>query len=259
MSDLNESGCLPCRKCGKPTHYDGVGIFGATTVCKHCGCKKPHALIANPLFPFLVLLIGFALLMLVNPLDWSEDAVGFFFAASFILFFWFKVFWPWHLLSWKSRRSKSKDEQEFKIPMGLGCFSFGLLFFGLFCLLIFCFESKIFSPDESSSPQYDYVFSLSGHEVSGGIDSVPRSPSSGKPTKIGFINRAEFPVEIHWLDHNGTLGYIATLAKDHGQNAKAFVGQTWLVSDLEGTPLLYYVAEEETPDGAFGKGTFARD
>ena len=250
---------LPCKKCGKPTRYDGVAMFGAKTICKHCGCKKPHAMRAHPVFPLLVILVGFLLLMLINPFDLSQDAMGFCFAASFILFFWFKVFWPWHLLSWKSRRSKSKDEQEFKIPRGLSCFSFGLLFFGFFCLLIFCFESKIFSSDEWSSPQHDYVFRLSGHEVAGGIDSVPRSPASGKATKIGFVNRAQFSVEIHWLDHNGTLGYVATLAKDHGQNSEAFVGQTWLVSDVKGTPLLYYVAEEEASDGAFGKGHIFED
>ena len=132
-------------------------------------------------------------------------------------------------------------------------------FLRFFCLLIFCFESKIFSSDEWSSPQHDYVFRLSGHEVAGGIDSVPRSPASGKATKIGFVNRAQFSVEIHWLDHNGTLGYVATLAKDHGQNSEAFVGQTWLVSDVKGTPLLYYVAEEEASDGAFGKGHIFED
>lgn len=211
------------------------------------------------MLPFLFFFGGWLVFGLINPLQWSDESLLFASSGSLLVLLWFKVFLPMHLLAWKTKRSKAKSEREFKITRGLGCVSFGLLFFGLFCLLIFCFESKIFSPDESFSPQYDYVFSLPGHEVPGGIDSVPRSPASGKPTKIGFINRAEFPVEIHWLDHNGTLGYVATLAKDHGQNAKAFVGQTWLVSDLEGTPLLYFVAEEETPDGAFGKGTFSRD
>lgn len=211
------------------------------------------------MLPFLFFFGGWLVFGLINPLQWSDESLLFASSGSLLVLLWFKVFLPMHLLAWKTKRSKAKGEREFKITRGLGCFSFGLLFFGLFCLLIFCFESKIFYPGESFSPQYDYVFSLSSHEVTGGIDSVPRSPASGKPTKIGFINRAEFPVEIHWLDHNGTLGYVATLPKDHGQNAKAFVGQTWLVSDLEGTPLLYFVAEEETPDGAFGKGTFSRD
>ena len=250
---------LPCKKCGKPTHFDGVAIFGAKTICKHCGCKKPHTMRAHPVFPFLVILVGFLLLMLINPFDWSEDAMGFCFAASFILFFWFKVFWPMHLFAWKSRRSKSKDEREFKIPRGLGCFSFGLLFFGLLALLMFCSESKIFSPDTWSPTQVDYVFYLSGHEVTDGIDSVPLSPVDGNATKIGFINRAEFPIDIKWLDHNGTLHYFTRLGQDHGANAEAFVGQTWVVFDTNRTPLLYYIAEGETPGGAFGKGSFTRD
>ena len=248
---------LPCEKCGAVIEYDGVSLPGKT--CPHCGASRPHTLKGNPMLPFLFFFGGWLVFGLINPLQWSDESLLFASSGSLLVLLWFKVFLPMHLLAWKTKRSKAKSEREFKITRGLGCVSFGLLFFGLFCLLIFCFESKMFSPDESFSPQYDYVFSLSGHEVTGGIDSVPRSPASGKPTKIGFINRAEFPVEIHWLDHNGTLGYVATLAKDHGQNAKAFVGQTWLVSDLEGTPLLYFVAEEETPDGAFGKGTFSRD
>jgi len=210
---------------------------------------------------FLFFFGGWLVFGLINPLQWSDDSLLLASFGSFLMLVWFKAFLPMHLLAWKTKRSKAKDEQEFKITRGFGCFSFGLLLLGLLCLLIFFLQSKISSPDEWSvpPPQYDYVFMLSGHEVTGGIDSVPRSPASGKSTKIGFINRAEFPVKIHWLDHNGTLGYIATLPKDHGKNVEAFVGQTWLVSDLEGTPLLYYVAEEENPDGAFGKGTFSQD
>ena len=240
----------------RKVRYDGVSLPGKT--CPHCGIKTAYSQ-GQSYVAISFLFRGWLVFGLINPLQWSDESLLFASSGSLLVLLWFKVFLPMHLLAWKTKRSKAKGEREFKITRGLGCFSFGLLFFGLFCLLIFCFESKIFSPGESFSPQYDYVFSLSGHEVTGGIDSVPRSPASGKPTKIGFINRAEFPVEIHWLDHNGTLGYVATLPKDHGQNAKAFVGQTWLVSDLEGTPLLYFVAEEETSDGAFGKGTFSRD
>jgi len=250
---------LSCRKCGNPTHFDGVAIFGAKTICRHCGCKKPHTMRSHPIFPFFVILVGFLLLMLINPFDWSDDAMGFCFGAFFMLFSWFKIFWPMHLLAWKSKRSKFKDQVEFKTPLFMVCFSIAVFSCGLLSVLLFCSKTKIFSHDELSSTQIDYVFMLSGHEVTGGIDSVPLSPVGGNATKIGFINRAEFPVEVHWLDHNGTLHYLARLGQDHGQNAKAFVGQTWLVSDGDGTPLLYYVAEKETPDGAFGKGNFTRD
>ena len=164
-----------------------------------------------------------------------------------------------HLFAWKSRRSKSKDEQEFKIPRGLGCFSFVLLFFGLLALLMFCSESKIFSPDTWSPTQVDYVFYLSGHEVTDGIDSVPLSPVDGNATKIGFVNRAEFPIHVRWLDHNGTLHYFTRLHQNYGDSTEGFVGQTWLVSDNNGTPLLYYIAEEETPDGARGSVNFTWD
>ena len=256
---MSPFGELPCRKCGEFTRYDGVGILGATTVCKHCGCKKPHTLRGNPLFPYFLLFVGLLVFFLINPFDWDDDTSTFFLIASVFLFVWYKLFWPIHLFAWKSKRSKSKDEEEFKIPRGWGCLSFGLLFFGLLALLIFCSESKIFSPDKWSPTQVDYVFYLSGHEVTDGIDSVPLSPVDGNATKIGFINRAEFPIDIKWLDHNGTFHYFTKLGQGHGANAEAFVGQTWLVSDNNGTPLLYYIAEKETPEGAFGKGTFTRN
>ena len=108
-------------------------------------------------------------------------------------------------------------------------------------------------------PLNDYVFSLSGHEVTGGIDSVPRSPASGKPTKIGFINRAEFPVEIRGSIITELWATSPRFRKIMDKMQGFRRTQTWLVSDLEGTPLLYFVAEEETLDGAFGKGTFSRD
>ena len=122
---------LPCKKCGKPTHYDGVAIFGAKTICKHCGCKKPHTMRAHPVFPFLVILVGFLLLMLINPFDLSQDAMGFCFAASFILFL-VQGFLALASSVMEVQEIEIKDEQEFKIPRGLSCFSFGLLFFGFF-------------------------------------------------------------------------------------------------------------------------------
>ena len=254
---MNAFGELPCRKCGKLTRYDGVGILGATTVCKHCGCKKPHTLRANPLFPYFVLFVGLLVFFLIDPFDWDDDTSTFFLIASVFLFVWYKLFWPIHLFAWKSKRSKSKDEEEIKIPRGWGCLSYGLLFFGLLSLLIFCSESEIFSPDKWSSSQVgDYVFYLSGHEVTDGIDSVPLSPVDGNATKIGFVNRAEFPIHVRWLDHNGTLHYFTRLHQNYGDSTEAFVGQTWLVSDNNGTPLLYYIAEEETPDGARGSVNF---
>ena len=79
--------------------------------------------------------------MLINPFDLSQDAMGFCFAASFILFFGSR-FLVLASSIWKSG-SKSKDEQEFKI-LGIE------LFFVRFAFLRFlpvdlCFESKIFS------------------------------------------------------------------------------------------------------------------
>ena len=257
---MSAFGELPCRKCGKLTRYDGVGILGATTVCKHCGCKKPHTLRGNPLFPYFLLFVGLLVFFLINPFDWDDDTSTFFLIASVFLFVWYKLFWPIHLFAWKSKRSKAKDEEEIKIPRGWGCLSYGLLFFGLLSLLIFCSESEIFSPDKWSSSQVgDYVFYLSGHEVTDGIDSVPLSPVDGNATKIGFVNRAEFPIHVRWLDHNGTLHYFTRLHQNYGDSTEAFVGQTWLVSDNNGTPLLYYIAEEETPDGARGSVNFTWD
>jgi hypothetical protein len=211
------------------------------------------------LLPFLFFFGGWLVFGLINRLQWSDDSLLFASFGSLLLLVWFKVFWPMHLLAWKSKRSKLKDQVEFKIPLGLGCFSIGLLLFGVLCLSFFCSESKIFSTDECSSNQVDYVFMLSGHEVMGGIDSIPLSPPDGNKTKIGFINRADFPIRIHWLDHNGTLHYRSPLGQNHGMNFEAFVGQTWLASDGNGKPLLYYVAEKMTPDGAFGKANVTRD
>lgn len=129
------------------------------------------------------------------------------------------------------------------MPLGivLGCLSVVIFLLGFACLWIFCSKIDIFSSTRIYSQQArgDYAFGLEVHEVTDGITSVPLSPAGGNTIKIGFINRAELPVEVHWVDHNGTLHYLAKLAQDHGQNAKASVVQTWLVSDGNGTPLSY--------------------
>ena len=249
---------LPCEKCGAVIQYDGVSL--SDQPCPHCGAKRPHTLKGNPLLPFLFFFGGWLAFGLINPFDWSENVLLFGSGGSLLLLVWFKVFLPMHIGLWRLKRENSGNKER-RLGIVPGCLSVVFFLFGLVCLSIFCFQVKTSSSTEMDSDQArgDYVFRLEGHEVTDGIDSVPLSPVGGNATKIGFINRAEFPVEVHWLDHNGTLHYLARLGQDHGQNAKAFVGQTWLVSDGDGTPLLYYVAEKETPDGAFGKGNFTRD
>ena len=119
---------------------------------------------------------------------------------------------------------------------GIGLFFVRFAFLRPSRLLMFCSESKIFSPDEWSSTQVDYVFYSPVMKLRMESIRFRVSPVDGKRDQDRFINRAEFPIDIKWLDHNGTLHYFTRLGQDHGANAEV-VGQTWLVSDNNGTPL----------------------
>ena len=242
---------LPCRKCGKLTFYDGVAIFGADTVCKHCGCRKPHVLWKHPLFPFFAYFLGALAFGLINPFRWSDDAMFFAVGGCFVLLFWYKVFGQPFFIYLAHRKAKPKQEGDGdqKLPRSWFWISGFFLLWGSLMIILFFNETGSFEEVAVG----EYVFPLKGHEVIDGTDSVPSSPIHGEKTEIHFVNRMGFTVQVFWVDQNGTMRYKMNLPPNFGRKSEAFVGQTWLVTDNKKKPLYFYLAEDRDSDGAIGK------
>ena len=242
---------LPCRKCGKPTFYDGVALFGSDTVCKHCGCNKPHRMRFHPIFPFFVYLLGSLAFVLINPFRWSDDAMFFAFSGCFVLMFWYKVFGQPFFIYLAHRKEKPKEDGDAdqKLPKSWFWLSGFFLLWGSLSLLLFL--NKVGAFEEVAVG--DYVFPLKGNEVMDGIDAVPPSPAGGAKTEIRFLNRMDFAVQVFWIDQNGTMRYKMRLPPNFGEKSEAFVGQTWLVTDSKKKPLYFYLAEDRSSDGAIGR------
>ena len=172
---------LPCRKCGEPTRYDGVGVFGAKTVCRHCRCKKPHNLRGHPLFPFLLFFIGVGAFGLINPFAWSDDAMLYGLSSGFFLLFWYKGFGQSYFLYRSHLKTMPNEATDGEVgpPKGV-LFIFGfILLLGLLTLFIFLREIVSFDEVEVG----DYVFPLKGHEVMDGIGSIPSTLTDGEKTE----------------------------------------------------------------------------
>jgi hypothetical protein len=243
---------LPCEKCGELIEYDGVSLPGKT--CPHCGAKRPHTLKGNPLLPFLFFFGGWLAFGLINPFDWDEDIMIFPAFGSLLLLVWFKVFLPIHLEMRRNKSTLPMGKDAAKGRRALGCFSIAFLVGGLLSLLMFFAICEW--PEEI---HYDYTptFQLQGYPIfvdsselpvlslDAGHDTFPASSASGEITKIEFTNRMEFPVRVYSVDHNGSVLHANYLDRNFGtQPIHTYAGQTWLVTDEAGKPLLYFIAEK---------------
>ena len=251
---------LPCEKCGEIIKYDGVSLPSHT--CPHCGAARPHTLKGSPLLPFLFFFAGWLVFGLLNPLEWSEDSLLFASFGSFMLLLWFKVCLPIHLEMLKSSLPKSKEQTQGS--GALGCLSAGFLSGGILSLIMFFATYEW--PEEV---HYDYTptIELTGYpifvdpsDLSGtssdaggkivptleaGPSTFPVSAVYGEKTKIRFVNRMEFPVRVFSVDANGSSTHASYLEQDFGSSdMNSYVGQTWLVTNDTGKPLLYFVAEK---------------
>ena len=105
-------------------------------------------------------------------------------------------------------------------------------------------------------PTFWDVFGRSGKIVptlEAGPSTFPVSAVYGEKTKIRFINRMEFPVRVFSVDANGSSTHASYLGQDFGSSdMNSYVGQTWLVTNDTGKPLLYFVAGKAA-EGEIGR------
>ena len=227
---MDEGLQLPCENCGKLIDYDGVSAAGANTVCEHCGSKNPHTLRGNPLLPFLFFFIGVLTFGLINPFNWSDDALFFGAFGSFCLLIWLTLFLPGHIAQLKGQTHGS---------CAVGCFSFLLLGFVGLSFLMFAAEMS-----SSSRHRTKTYYGIGGYEITSGIDSVPKSKPRGKVNVIRFSNELTISIRLHRFDHEGNMHFDHKLVPRQGsRDLDTFGGETWVVTDLDATPLYYYIAE----------------
>ena len=90
--------------------------------------------------------------------------------------------------------------------------------------------------------------------VKAGPDTFPVSSVSGEETEISFTNRMEFHVRVYRIDANGSALHLNYLEQNQGSlPMKTYAGQTWLVTDFDGRPVFYFIAEKGM-EGEVGLG-----
>ena len=75
-----------------------------------------------------------------------------------------------------------------------------------------------------------------------GFDSIPKSESNGKASVIWFWNKSGISIRLHRFDKEGTIQPEGDLVPSEGLERDTFEGETWVVTDLDDTPLYYYIA-----------------
>lgn len=251
---------LPCEKCGEIIEFHGISLPGQT--CPKCGASRPHTFWAHPIVPFLFFFGGCICFGMINPLGWSQDAMFHIFFGSFILMFWFKALRPIH----RALRSTSMDENEsIDSPSKVfGCISnfiLGVGILSIFAFFLTCegperiyydntpyFELQAYPIPFDSNDTATPVFDAKGRivpVVNAGPDTFPVSSVSGEETEISFTNRMEFHVRVYRIDANGSALSLNYLEQNQGSlPMKTYAGQTWLVTDIDGRPVFYFIAEK---------------
>ena len=258
---MNRKGLqLPCEKCGEIIEFNGISLPGQT--CPKCGADRPHTFWAHPIVPFLFFFGGCICLSVINPLGWSQSSMINIFFGSFMLMVWFKALRPMH----RALRSKSMEEDDsIDSPSKVfGCFSNFILGIGILSILAFFLTHEWPEPIYNDNTPY---FQLQGYPipvdsndtatplfdargrvvpaVKAGPDTFPVSTVSGEETEISFTNRMEFHVRVYRIDANGSALHLNYLIQNQGSlPMKTYAGQTWLVTDFDGRPVFYFIAEK---------------
>jgi len=82
---------------------------------------------------------------------------------------------------------------------------------------------------------------------SSGLDPAraPRaSRRTGEETSLLFINRTSGEVNLYWLDSGGKRQSYGKLAPGERREQHTFAGHVWLVTDVQGKPLVVFEADE---------------
>jgi len=93
-----------------------------------------------------------------------------------------------------------------------------------------------------------YLANLEGITISKETDLVQPEPGHSRiPTRIHFANGMDSSVRIHLVDYKGEKRFKFSLAKNHARDARTFVDQVWLVTDMQENPLMYFVPKKLPP------------
>jgi nucleoid DNA-binding protein len=122
--------------------------------------------------------------------------------------------------------------------LGWGCL--GCVVFGLAILAITIIAEL--APDREA--EAIDTFPLRAHRFNNENNaSIRPSPRTDVRTKIVFENKMNSQVFVHLVDSKGNLRYSFELSRNEILQRDTYNEHTWLVTDLELSPLMYFIAE----------------
>jgi TonB family protein len=80
-----------------------------------------------------------------------------------------------------------------------------------------------------------------------------RSPDGTPATTIDFMNQADTPRKVYWLDAVGARHWYQTLEPQSTVSQTTYVGHTWVVTDMQDVCTAIYVAMERRARASIGR------
>ena len=81
--------------------------------------------------------------------------------------------------------------------------------------------------------------------VPAGTENPPRSQGGGKISSIEINNNRSEAVKLYWVEYGGGLKYYTEIAAGKSLTRVTFSKATWLITDVDETPLGYFTAPVE--------------
>ena len=142
---------------------------------------------------------------------------------------------------YQSRTSaKGSSPQSKKNPGGCGA----LIVLSLLIPSGIIFLSD-YGHDHSITRLESYLANLEAIPISKETEMVQPEPGDSRiPTRIHFANGMDSSVRIHLVDYKGEKRFKFSLSGNHARDARTFVDQVWLVTDMQENPLMYFVPKK---------------
>ena len=132
--------------------------------------------------------------------------------------------------------------------LGWGCLGSVVFGFAIFAIAIF---SELAEDREAEEGEVEEAgeaidtFSLRAHRLDNENNvSLRPSPRTNERAKIIFENQMNSEVFVHLVDSKGNLRYSFGLSRNRSDIRNTYNGHTWLVTDSELSPLMYFIAEQ---------------
>jgi len=80
-------------------------------------------------------------------------------------------------------------------------------------------------------------------------EPAPPSNPEGNAFEVAFFNQSAHPVNLYWMDRDGTPKPFGTVPATQRRRQRTRPGAVWMITDTDGTPLGHFIVDDRSARG----------